>query len=131
MTGFLGSKKDKNTKKITWTSDFPLQGRKQACDSIPFGDNPGTLLSRARNIDSIKDFFNLLLGDKIFDRLVRETKTYIGSQLEKWSAQQKHLFQSSKYLYFCESSPLEMCTLTRVIQFDLSFRGSPEISLFE
>ena len=58
LTGYLGPKTNKDTKTITWTSDFPTQRRQRACDIINIGDNPGTLLGAARNIDPIEDAFN-------------------------------------------------------------------------
>ena len=54
LTGYLGPTANKNTKSITWTSDFPTKGRQRACD-IHIGDNPGTPLGAARNIDTIED----------------------------------------------------------------------------
>ena len=44
LTGYLGPKTNKNTKTVTWTSDFPTQVWQRACDNINIGDNPGTLL---------------------------------------------------------------------------------------
>ena len=44
LTGYLRPKTNKNTKTITWTSDFPTQVWRRACDNINIGDNPVTLL---------------------------------------------------------------------------------------
>ena len=77
MTGYVGPKTNKNTKAITWTSDFPTRGRQSACDIINIEDNPGTLLGAARNIDTIEDAFNLLFDDQMLDLLVRQTSDFI------------------------------------------------------
>ena len=70
LTGYLAPKTNKNTKAITLTNDFLTQGRQRACDIINIGNNSGTLLGAARNIDTIKDAFNLLFDDQMLDLLV-------------------------------------------------------------
>ena len=77
MTDYLDPKTNSNKKTITWTSDFPTEGRQRACDTINIGDNPGTLLGAARNIDTIKDALNLLYDDQTLDLLVREINDFI------------------------------------------------------
>ena len=81
LTGYLGPKTNKNTKAITLTSDFLTQGRQRACDIINIGNNPGTLLGAARNIDIIKDVLNLLFDDQMLDLLVSETNDFIERKL--------------------------------------------------
>ena len=103
MTGYLGPKTNKNTKTITWTSDFSTKGKQRACDIMNIGDNPGTPL-RA-------DAFNLLLNDQVLDLLVRETNYYIEKKLETLKSFKEHLLESSKYPYLGKTSPLEMRTL--------------------
>ena len=91
---YLGPKKNKNTKTIAWTSDFPTQGRQRACDIINTGDNPGTILGAARNIDTIEDAFNLLFDDQMFDHLVKETNDFIERKLQTSKSFKEHLFES-------------------------------------
>ena len=94
LTGYLGPKKDKNTKTITWTSDYPLQGRQRACDVLSFEEKPLTLLGKARDIETIKDSFELLFSDDMFELLVRETNLLIKKKLETLPAKIEHLFES-------------------------------------
>ena len=77
MTDYLDPKTNRNKKTITWTSDFSTEGKQRACDIINIGDNPGTLLGAARNIDTIEDALNLLFDDQTLDLLVRETNDFI------------------------------------------------------
>ena len=81
LTGYLGPKTNKNMKAITLTSDFLTQGRQRACDIINIGNNPGTLLGAARNIDTIKDVLNLSFDDQMLDLLVSETNDFIERKL--------------------------------------------------
>ena len=117
LTGYLGPRKDKNTKTITWTSNFPLQGRQRACDVLPFGEKCATLFGPANNIDSIEDSFNLLFDAQMFDLLLRETNACIQKKLDTLRATKEHLFQSSKYPYLAENSPLEMRALIGFMYF--------------
>ena len=50
LTGYLGPKKDKNTKTIRWTSHFPLQGRQRTCDVSPYSYYSLTFFDKARDI---------------------------------------------------------------------------------
>ena len=111
LTGYLGPKRNKKTKTITWISDFVTQGRKKACDIINIGDSRGTLLGAARNIDTIEDAFNLLFDDQMLDVLVRETNDFIDRKLQTLKSFKEHLFESSKYRYLGKTSPLEMRAL--------------------
>lgn len=73
LTGYLGPKKDKNTKTITWTSHFPLQGRQRTCDVIPYSYYSLTFFDKARDIFffvPIEDSFDLLFSDEMFDHLL-------------------------------------------------------------
>ena len=92
LTGYLGPKTNKNTKTVTWTSDFPTQGSQRACDIINIGDNLGTLLGAARNIDTIEDAFNLLFDDQMLDLLVIETNDFIERKLQTLQSFKEHLF---------------------------------------
>ena len=108
---YFGSKKEKNTKTITWTSDVHLQDRQLPCHVIPFGENPDTHFVQARNIDSIKDAFSLLFYDETFDLLVLQRNIYIKIKLEKLFARKEHICESPKYPYLYETSLLEMLAL--------------------
>ena len=105
------SKENKNMKIIAWTSGFPAQGRQRACDIIKIGNNPDTLLGAARNTDTIKDAFNLLLDDQMLDPLVRETNDFTDGKLQTLKSFKEHLFEISKYPYLGKTSPLEMRAL--------------------
>ena len=94
LTGYLGPKTNKNTKIITWTSDFPTKGWHRACDIINIGEKPGTLLGAARNIDTIEDAFNLLLDDQMLDLLARETNDFVEKELQTLKNFKEHLFKS-------------------------------------
>ena len=106
LTGYLGPKTNKNTKAISWTSDFPTQGRQRACDIINIGDNPGTLLGAARNIDTIENKLNFLFDDQMLDLLVSETNNFIERKLQTLKIFKEHLFETSKV----KTSPFEMHT---------------------
>ena len=90
LTGYLGPKTNKNTRTATWTSHFPTQGSQRACDIINIGDNPGTVLGAARNIDHIEYAFNLLFDDQMLDLLVIETNDFIERKLETLKSFKEH-----------------------------------------
>ena len=110
-TGYLSPKTNKNTKTITWTSDFLTQGRQRACDIINIGDNRDTLLGKVRNIDTIVDDFSLLFDNQILDFFVRETNDFIETKLQTLKNFKEHLFKSSQYLDLDNISALAMRTL--------------------
>ena len=111
LTGYLGPKTNKNTKTVTWTSDFPTQGTQRDSDIINIEDNPGTLLGAARNTDTIDDAFNLLFDDQMLDLLVRKTNDFIERKLQILNSFKERLFESSKYPYLGKTSLLVMCAL--------------------
>ena len=66
--GYLGPKKDKNTKKIWWSSEHPVAtGRQRKCDTI--SDRISFLApnSRANNIENIENTFQLYFDNDIVD----------------------------------------------------------------
>ena len=69
--GYLGPKKDKNTKKIWWSLEHPVAtDRQRKCDTISDRIILPALNSRANNIENIKDTLHLYFDnymDKIFD----------------------------------------------------------------
>ena len=59
LCGYLGQKKDKSTRKISWDSEHPAAiGRQQKCDTISGRISCLAPNSRANNIENIEDTFH-------------------------------------------------------------------------
>ena len=99
LCGYLGPKKDKNTKKIWWSSEHPVAtGRQRKCDTISGRISCLAPNSRANNIENIEDTFHLYFDNDIMDKIVDCTNTRINETIA--CLQQSDNFnESSKYTW--------------------------------
>ena len=82
LCGFLGPKKDKNTKKIWWSSEYPVTtGRQQKCDTISCRIRCLVPNSRANNIESMEDTFHLCFDNYTMDKIVDCKNTRINETI--------------------------------------------------
>ena len=97
LCGYLGLQKDKNTKKIRWSSEHPIiTGRQRKCDTISGRISCLAPNSRANNIESINDTFHLYFDNDIIDKIVDCTNTRINETITRLQ-QSGNLNESSKY----------------------------------
>ena len=97
LCGYLGPKKDKNTKKIWWSSEHPVAtGRQRKSDTISGGISCLAPNSRANNIENIEDTFHLYFDNDIMDKIIDCTNTKINETIERLQ-QSDNFNESSKY----------------------------------
>ena len=78
LCGYLGRKKDKNTKKIWWGSEHPIAtGTQRKCDTISSRISCFAPNSTANNIENIEDTFHLYFDNDIIDKILDCTNTRI------------------------------------------------------
>ena len=76
LCGYIGPKKDKNTKKIWWSSEHPVAtGRQRKCDAILGRISCPSPNSRANNIENIEDIFHLYFDNDIMGKINDCTNT--------------------------------------------------------
>ena len=84
LCGYIGPKKDKNTKKIWWSSEhLEATGRQRKCDTIWGKISCLAPNSRANHIENIKDTFHLDLDNDIMDKIVDCTNTRIDETIAR------------------------------------------------
>ena len=84
LCGYLGPKKDKNTKKIWQSSERPVAtGRQRKCDTISGRISCLALSSRGNNIENIKDTFHLYFDNDIMNKVVDCTNTRINETIAR------------------------------------------------
>ena len=94
LCGYLGPKKDKNTKKIWWSSEHPVAtGRQRKCDTISGRISCLAPNSRANNIENIEDTFHLYFDNDIMDKIVDCTNIRINETIA--SLQRSESFSES------------------------------------
>ena len=94
--GYLGPKKDKNTKKIWWSLEHPVAtDRQRKCDTISGRIILPALNSRANNIENIKDTLHLYF-DNYMDKIVDCRNTRINETIAQLQ-RSDNFNESSKY----------------------------------
>ena len=84
LCGYLGPKKDKNTKKIWQSSERPVAtGRQRKCDTISGRISCLALSSRGNNIENIKNTFHLYFDNDIMNKVVDCTNTRINETIAR------------------------------------------------
>ena len=69
LCGYFSPKKDKNTMKIWWSSEYPVAtGRERKCDTISGGISCLAPNSRA-NMENIEDTFHLYFDNNIIVKI--------------------------------------------------------------
>ena len=97
LCGYLGPKKDKNTKKIWWSSEHPVAtGRLRKCDTISGRISCLAPNSRANNIENIEDTFHLYFNNDIMGKIVDCTNTRIYETIARLR-RSGNVNESSKY----------------------------------
>ena len=85
FTGYLGPKSNKNTKPISWESDFPsISGRQRACDTV--FQPRSCLLPNTKAVNDVRSFantFHLFFDEHIMDVIVNKTNTKIANTLSR------------------------------------------------
>ena len=95
--GYLGPKKDKNTKKIWWSLEHPVAtDRQRKCDTISDRIILPALNSRANNIENIKDTLHLYFDNYLMDKIVDCTNTRINETIAQLQ-RSNNFNESSKY----------------------------------
>ena len=117
LCGYLGPKKDKNTKKIWWSSEHPVAtGRQRKCDTISGRISCLAPNSRANNIENIEDTFHLYFDNDIMDKIVDCTITRINETIARW--QRNDTFnESSKYTWIKKTDRVEIDALFGLMYF--------------
>ena len=106
LTGFLGPKKEKNTKTITWTNEGPsLVGRQRACDVIT---SPVSCLREGIVINYEVDAFDLQVDAEMILHVVERAITHITKIEEKIGASDAFKNSPEKYTYLGETDPLKV-----------------------
>ena len=78
FTGYLGPKTNKNTKTISWDSEFPsVTGRQRTCDTIHRSISCLLPNTKASNIETFDGTFHLFFDDEIMDMVVHNTNNKI------------------------------------------------------
>ena len=108
---YLGPKNNKNTKTLTWGSDYPpVVGRQHVCDTIT---GPTSCLlpnTKALEILSSDDAFHLFFDDNIMDRILNKTNKKIQGTIR--NLQTKETFRKSdKYSWIKETDKIELNAL--------------------
>ena len=108
LCGYLGQKKDKNTRKIWWDSEHPVAtGRQRKCDIISGRISCLAPNSSANNIENIEDTFHLYFENDIIDRIVDCTNTRVNETIA--SKQRSDYFnESSKYTWLKKQTELKL-----------------------
>ena len=84
LCGYLGPKKDKNTKKIWWRSEHPVAaGRQQKCDTILGRTSCLVPNSRVNNIENIETTCHLYFDNDIMNKIVDCTNTRINKTIAR------------------------------------------------
>ena len=99
LCGYLDPKKDKNTKKIWWSSEHPVAtGRQRECNTT--SGSMGCLAPnfRANNIENIKDTFHLYFDNDIMDKIIDCTNTRINKTISRLQ-RSDNFNESSKYTW--------------------------------
>ena len=97
LCGYLGPKKDKNTKKTWWSSEHPAAtGRLRKQDTISGRISCLAPNSRANNIENIKNTFRLYFDNDIMDKIVDCTNTRINKIIAR-QQQSNNFNESNKY----------------------------------
>ena len=99
LCGCLRLKKDKNTKKIWWSSEHPVAtGRQRKCDTISNRISCFAPDSTANNIENIEDTFHLYFDNDIMDKIVDCTNTRINETIPRLQ-RIDNFNESSKYTW--------------------------------
>ena len=118
FTGYLGPKKNKNTKTLSWGSEFPCVTRRQrGCDTVY--QPRSCLLPKTKPIDAenFDDLFHLFFDDEIMNK-IKDTISYLKKN-------PKFVENLSKYPQVKETYIIEINAL-----FGLMYlRGLPGMSL--
>ena len=115
--GYLGPKKDKNTKKIWWSSKHPVAtGRQWKCDTISGRTSCLAPDSRANNIENIEDTFHLYLDNDIIGRIVDYTNTRINETIARLQGSD-NFNESSKYSWVKKTDRVEIDALFGLMYF--------------
>ena len=112
FTGYLGPKTNKNTKTISWDSEFPsVTGRQRTCDTI---HRPISCLlpnTKASNIETFDDTFHLFFDDEIMDMIVHNTNNKIRETLSRLRNNHSAFIKSNKNPYVKETDHIEINAL--------------------
>ena len=99
LCGYLGLQKDKNTKKIRWSSEHPIiTGRQRKCDTISGRISCLAPNSRANNTENIEDTFHLYFNNDIMGKIVDCTNTRINETIARLR-RSGNVNESSKYTW--------------------------------
>ena len=112
FTGYLGPKTNKNTKTISWDSEFAsVTGRQRTCDTI---HRPISCLlpnTKASNIETFDDTFYLFFDDKIMNMIVHNTDNKIRERLLRLRNNRPAFINSNKNSYVKETVHIEINAL--------------------
>ena len=117
LCGYLGPKKDKNTKKIWQSSERPVAtGRQRKCDTISGRISCLVLNSRGSNIENIKDTFHLYFDNDIMNKVVDCTNTRINETIARLQ-RSDNLNKSSKLTWVKKADRAEIDALFGLMYF--------------
>ena len=115
--GYLGPKKDKNTKKICWSLEHPAAtGKQPKCDTILGRTSCLAPNSRANNIENMEDTFHLYFDNDIMDKIVDCTNTRTNETIVRLQRSDK-FNESSKYTWLKKTDRVEIDALFGLIYF--------------
>ena len=108
LCGYLGPMKDKNTKKIWWSSEHRVAtGSQRKCNTISDRISCLAQKSRANNIENIEGPFHLYFDNDIMDKIVDCANTGINETVTRWQ-RSKNFSESSKYTWVKKIDTVEI-----------------------
>ena len=112
FTGYLGPKTNKNTKALSWDSEFPsVTGLQRTCDTT---HQPISCLlpnTKASNIETFGDAFHLFFDDEIMNMIVHNTNNKIREALSSLRNNHPAFINSNKNSYVRETDHIEINAL--------------------
>ena len=107
LCGYFGPKKDKNTMKIWWSSEYSVAtGRQRKCDTISGGISCLAPNSRA-NMENIEDTFHLYFDNNIMVKIADCTNIRINETRARLQ-RIDNFNESSKYTWVKKQTELKL-----------------------
>ena len=117
LCGYLGQKKDKNTRKIWWDSEHPVAtGRQRKCDIISGRISCLAPNSSANNIENIEDTFHLYFENDIMDKIVDCTNIRINETIARL-LHSDNFNESNNYTWVKKTDRVEIDALFGLMYF--------------
>ena len=108
LCGYLGPKKDKNTKRICWSSKHPVATvRQRKCSTISCRISCLAPNFRGNNIENIEDTFHLCFDNDIMDKIVDCAKIRINETIARLQ-RSDNFSELNKYTWVKKQAELKL-----------------------